>query len=160
MTCARRTAIAIGSLLLAGLLGGTAEAQTRPTDDMEVVREKLRADKRLVVATVLQLTEGEAQAFWPVYNAYQSDMVTHYDRLLKLIETFAGSYESITDEAAMKMLNDYLALERDHVSILNGYVPRFRKVLPAKKVAQLYQVENKARAIVNYDLARSIPFVK
>jgi hypothetical protein len=87
-------------------------------------------------------------------------MVTHYDRLLKLIETFAGSYESITDEAAMKMLNDYLALERDHVSILNGYVPRFRKVLPAKKVAQLYQVENKARAIVNYDLARSIPFVK
>ena len=157
---ARRSVIAIGSLLLAGLLGGEAGAQTRPADDMEVVREKLRADKKLVVASVLQLTEGEAKGFWPVYNAYQSDMITHYDRLLKLIDTFGKTYESMTDETATKLLADYLALERDHVALLSSYVPRFQKVIPPRKVAQLYQVENKARAIVNYDLARSIPFVK
>jgi hypothetical protein len=48
---------------------------------METSREKARADKKLVVASVLKLTESEAKAFWPVYNAYQSDMAAHYDRL-------------------------------------------------------------------------------
>jgi hypothetical protein len=33
-------------------------------------------------------------------------------------------------------------------------------VLTARKVARLYQVENKIRALVNYDLASEIPFVK
>jgi len=113
-----------------------------------------------VVASTLELTEGEAKIFWPVYNAYQSDMITHYDRVLKLIEAFAKAYRGMTDETATTLLADYLALERDHVALLSSYVPRFQNVLPAKKVARLYQVENKVRALVNYELARQIPFVQ
>jgi hypothetical protein len=142
------------------LAAGMAVAQDKPADNMEVLREKLRADKKAVVAEVLQLTEGEAKEFWPVYNAYQSDMVSHYDRLLKLIETYAQSYETMTDATATSLLKQYLGLERDHVAILTSYLPRFQKVLPPKKVAKLYQVENKARALVNYELARGIPIVK
>jgi predicted outer membrane protein len=142
------------------LAAGVAVAQDKPADNMEVLREKLRADKKAVVAEVLQLTEGEAKEFWPVYNAYQSDMVSHYDRLLKLIETYAQSYETMTDATATSLLKQYLGLERDHVAILTSYLPRFQKMLPPKKVAKLYQVENKARALVNYELARGIPIVK
>ncbi|PYM98114.1 MAG: hypothetical protein DME08_08535, partial [Candidatus Rokuibacteriota bacterium] len=61
---------------------------------------------------------------------------------------------------ATKLLADYLALERAHVALLSSYVPRFEKVLPAKKVARLYQIENKMRALVNYELAKQIPLVK
>ena len=56
--------------------------------------------------------------------------------------------------------DEYLALEASHVALLKAYVPRFERVLPALKVARLYQVENKARALVNYELARGIPLVK
>lgn len=151
--------IALGSAL-ACLVGGLAVAQDKPADNMDVLREKLRADKKAVVAEVLQLTEGEAKAFWPVYNAYQSDMVSHYDRVLKLLETYASSYETMTDATATSLLKEFLGLERDHVALLTSYLPRFQKVLPPKKVAKLYQVENKARALVNYELARGIPLVK
>ena len=151
--------IALGSAL-ACLVGGVAVAQVKPADNMDVLREKLRADKKAVVAEVLQLTEGEAKVFWPVYNAYQSDMVTHYDQLLKLLDTYASSYETMTDAQATSLLQQYLGLEREHVALLTSYLPRFQKVLPPKKVAKLYQVENKARALVNYELARGIPLVK
>jgi len=151
--------IALGSAL-ACLMAGVVVAQDKPADNMDVLREKLRADKKAVVAEVLQLTEGEAKVFWPVYNAYQSDMVTHYDRLLKLLDNYASSYETMTDAQATSLLQQYLGLERDHVAILTSYLPRFQKVLPPKKVAKLYQVENKARALVNYELARGIPLVK
>ena len=154
-----RGLIALGSLL-ACLTASVAAAQDKPANNMEILREKARADKKVVVATVLDLTEGEAKGFWPVYNAYQSDMVGHYNKLLKLIDAYAEAYPAMTDETATKILTDYLALERSHVKLLSDYVPKFQKVLPPKKVARLYQIENKMRALVNYDLAGSIPFVK
>jgi hypothetical protein len=153
------SALAIAALL-AGLLGGPAAAQDKPADNMELLREKARTDKKIVVASALELTEGEAKAFWPVYNAYQSDMVTHYDRLLKLINDYGKAYGTMSDETAAKLLGDYLSLESSYVSMMKAYVPRFQKVLPATKVARLYQVENKLRALLNYDLARTIPLAK
>ena len=145
-------------------VGGAAVAQDKPADkpadNMALFREKARADKRLVVASVLELTEGEAKAFWPVYNAYQSDMVSHYDRLLKLIDNYSKAYNAMTDEDATKLVKDFLALETNHAKVLNAYAPRFSKVLPPKKVARLYQIENKMRALVNYELAQQIPFIK
>lgn len=159
MRCALHGVIAMGSLV-ACLVGGVATAQDKPADSMELLREKARVDKKVVVASVLDLTEGEAKVFWPVYNAYQSDMVTHYDRLLKLIDTYSKAYDTISDETATKLLTQYLALERDHVALLSAYLPRFQKVLPPRKVVRLYQTENKLRALVNYDLARNIPLVK
>ena len=154
-----RAAIMIGTLMMC-LVGGGAAAQDRPTDNMEIVREKLRTDKKVVVASVLELTDSEAKRFWPVYNAYQSDMIAHYDRVLKLIETYAGTYKAMTDENATQLLTQYLALESNQVALLKAYAPRFQKVLPPKKVAQLYQVENKAKAIVNYELAQQIPLIQ
>ena len=159
MRCPLRNLLAFGSVL-ACLMGGVAVAQDKPSDNMDVLREKLRADKKAVVAEVLELTEGEAKAFWPVYNAYQSDMVSHYDRVLKFLDTYAKAYDTMTDATATTLLAQYLALERDHVALLTAYVARFRKVLPARKVARLYQIESKVRALVNYELAREIPYLK
>jgi uncharacterized membrane-anchored protein YhcB (DUF1043 family) len=151
--------MAIGGLV-ACLVAGMAAAQDKPADNMDVLREKARGDKKVVVAAALELTESEAKAFWPVYNAYQSDMVSHYDRVLKLLDTYAKTYQSMTDEQATTLVKQYLAIERDHVAILTSYQPRFSRVLPPRKVARLYQIENKARALVNYELARGIPLVK
>ena len=149
----------VGAFLVS-FVAGVAGAQDKPADTMEIFREKARADKKLVVATTLDLTEGEAKTFWPVYNAYQSDMITYYDRVVKLIDTFAKAYSSMTDETATKLLGEFLALETEHAAILKSYAPRFRRALPPVKVARLYQVENKMRALVNYEIAREIPLIK
>src|SRR5437870_10506249 len=106
-----RGLIVIGSVL-ACFLAGAVGAQDQAADNMNILREKARADKKVVVASVLDLTEREATVFWPVYNAYQSDMVTHYDQLLKLIDAYGKAYNAMSDETATKLLADYLALER------------------------------------------------
>src|SRR5262245_65841782 len=110
----RRTVGVIATgILLACLAGGLVAAQDKPLDgSMEALREKLRTDKRAVVASVLALNEQEGKAVWPVYNAYQSDMITHYDKVLKLSDTFTNSYHNKTDATGQKPLTQYLELER------------------------------------------------
>lgn len=157
-TVRRFTAMAVAALLWLG--GAGAVAQERSDHTMEVLREKVRADKKLVVALALELSESEAKAFWPVYNAYQSDMIGHYDRVAKLITAYAVAHKAMSDEAATQLLGEFLALQSDHAALLTGYVPRFQRVLPPRKVARFYQVENKIRALLDYQLARDIPLVK
>jgi hypothetical protein len=148
----------IAAFLIAG--ANVAGAQDKPADTMEILREKARTDKKLVVATALALTENEAKAFWPVYNAYQSDMVVHYDQVFKFIDEYAKVYASMTDEAATQLVGEFLSLQTNQIAILTSYAPKFRKVLPPVKVARLYQIENKMRVLVDYEFARQIPLIK
>lgn len=135
-------------------------AEDKPASNMELLREKLRADKKLVIADNMELTESQAKAFWPVYDSYQKDLSKLGDRMLKLIESYAKDYQAMTDGTAKKLLNEYLDIEADRQALRKSYLPKFRKVLPEARVARYYQLENKIQAIVNFGMATQIPLVK
>jgi hypothetical protein len=153
-----RPFVLLTALLSLGLGTGVA-AQQKPTTDMKIVAEKIRADKKLLVADNMGLTEAEAAKFWPVYDAYQTSLGTIAQRNLALIKSYAASYQSMTDPTADKLLTDMLAIEQDRVALMNSYRPKFAATVPAMKVARYYQIENKIRAVVNYELADAIPLV-
>ncbi len=135
-------------------------AQDKPADTNQLVREKIQADKKLLVAENMQLTEAEAKAFWPVYESYQKDQAKIVDRTQKLINDYAQNYQIMTDATAKKLIDDLMVLENDRLKLRKDYLPKFRKVLSDKKVARYYQLENKIHAVVSYELAKVIPLVK
>jgi flagellar biosynthesis/type III secretory pathway protein FliH len=137
-----------------------AVAQDQQADTMQMVRDKIRADKKLLIAENLPLTEAEAKAFWPVYEKYQKEMSALNDRMIKLIREYANTYQAMSDQTAKKLMDEYLAIDAARLKIRQAYVPRFRKVLREKQVARYYQLENKVQAAVNYELAAEIPLVK
>ncbi len=134
-------------------------AQEKPADNMQLVREKIKTDKKLFIAQNMKLTESEAKVFWPVYENYQKDLEKLVDKTAKLIDNYAANYQAMTDEAAKGLINGYLAIETERVELMKSFLPKFRKVLSEKKVARYYQLENKIDAIVNFGLAKQIPLV-
>ena len=138
----------------------TVAAQDKPADDMQIVREKVRADKKLLVAENMQLTEAEAKAFWPVYDQYQDELFLLRSRTVKLINDFAGAYEKMSNETAKKLMDEYMTIESLGPKLRQTYLPKFRKVLPEAKVVRYYQIENKIQAALFYELAKSIPLAK
>jgi cobalamin biosynthesis Mg chelatase CobN len=134
-------------------------ATAAPAENMNLVREKLRADKKLLVAQNMQMTEAEAAAFWPVYDAFQADLAKLSDNAVTLVTYYGNNYRSMSDTAATRMLDQFIAIERDQAALLQSYRPRFSAVLPPLKVARYYQIENKIRAILNYELAKGIPLM-
>jgi len=142
------------------LIVSPVTSQDKPADNMQIVREKVRADKKLFVAANMELTESEAKGFWPLYERYQKDLEKLGERTLELIRDYAMNFEKMSDEAAKKMLDEWLALEMERQKMREAYLPKFRAVLPDKKVARYYQLENKILAVVNYELAAEIPLVQ
>ena len=63
-------------LCLVALTATSVFAQDKPTDtNMQILLDKVKADKKLVVAANMDLTEPEAKAFWPMYDDYQKELV-------------------------------------------------------------------------------------
>jgi len=159
---AKTKAVVIVLTLTVFLTGVTmpALAEEKPADNMQLVQEKMKADKKLLVSENMELTEKEAKAFWPVYESYQKDLGKLNDRLLKLIDEYAQSYETMTDQTAQNLTNKYLALESERVKLLQTYIPKVSKAVGSKKAARYMQLENKINAIVRFELAANIPLVK
>jgi hypothetical protein len=139
----------------------SALSQDKPADNMQILRDKVKADKKLLIATNMELTESEAKGFWPVYEEYQKDLSAINQRIARLIESYAKDYDAntLTDEKAKKLTDELVAIGQAEGGLMASYVPKLSKVLPPKKVARYLQIENKIRAAVKYELAANIPLV-
>jgi hypothetical protein len=131
-------------------------------DNMQILRDKIKADKKLLVAANMDLTESEAKGFWPVYEEYQKELTAINRRIGKLIESYAADYRAntLTDEKAQKLIEELVAIEKADGGLQATFAPKLSKVLPPKKVARYLQIENKIRAALKYELAANIPAVQ
>jgi len=154
------------ALLMGAAAPGWSQSKSsggdKPANNLENIHEKLKADKKLIVSKYMELTESEAKTFWPVFEEYQKDLQKIDQRLLNLLQSYAADHRnnSLTDEKAKKLLDDWLALEQDDAKQRKSYVPKVLKALPAKKGARYLQIENEYRILMRYDLAATVPLVQ
>jgi len=146
--------------MIAVLVISPALSQDKPADNMDIFLEKIRADKKLLVAANMELSESEAKAFWPLYQNYQDELFLLRVRTGRLIKDYSESYKDMKDEKAKALLDESITIESLGLKLRQTYLPKFREVLPEKKVARYYQVENKIQATLNYELAKEIPLVQ
>jgi hypothetical protein len=149
-------------VILAAALAAPLAAQESANTNMEILRQKIKADKKLVVAANMDLTDAEGKAFWPIYDAYQKDLQQLNERLKKAILAYADAYSKgpVPNETAKKLLAESLAIDDAEIKLKQSYVPKLEAVVPEAKVARYIQIENKIRAAIRYELATGIPLVK
>ncbi|MGZ8488932.1 MAG: hypothetical protein ACXWW4_10410 [Candidatus Binatia bacterium] len=150
------------AIMLMGLPALGLAAQDKPADNMQILRDKIKADKKLVVASNMELTESEAKNFWPIYDEYQKELQKINRRLVNLVDSYADDSrkKSLTDDKAKKLIDEANAIEQAEVNLKSTFAPKLSKALPTIKVARYLQIENKIRAVVKYDLAQGVPLAK
>ena len=153
----------IGVLLLSFLFMGSVQAQEATQMNMDILKEKVKADKKLLVAANMNLTDAEAMTFWPLYDGYQKELEQINQRLMTTIKAYADAYNvgkgEISNDQAKKLLSEALAVEGSEVKLRQLYAAKLGKVLPGTKVVRYLQIESKIRAIVKFELAAQIPLV-
>jgi hypothetical protein len=131
----------------------TAESVNAATETYTRARKRLIADN-------LNLTAAEAQRFWPLYEQFEKDLLVLSDKIRAGITELAENYESMTDAMARKITIDRLKIDEERDRLRRAYLPKFEKVLPAKKLARYYQIESKIRAAVECGIAQELPLIK
>jgi hypothetical protein len=160
MTMMRRLVTALA--IVAGLAFPAMAQTTGATTNMEILRQKIKGDKKLIVAENLKLTDAEGTTFWPVYDAYQKDLQQINQRLSAVIMAYADAYNKgpVTNDVAKKLIGEALAVDDAEAKMKGSYAPKILAALPATKAARYIQIENKIRAAIRYELAAGIPLVE
>jgi hypothetical protein len=153
------------SALILALSVASARAATAADGDSEkanvdVLLSAIRANRKALVAVNLKMTDDEAAKFWPVYDSYQKEMNALGDRLVALLGDYGKNFKDMSDDKAMKILDEYLNIEAERVKVRRAYVEQFAKALPGRKVGRFYQIENKMDAVIRYEMAKTIPVVE
>ena len=105
-------------------------------------REKVRSEQVACITTELNLTEAEAQAFWPVYNDVQA-------RRRDAFKTLGDATKALQDAAEgadyNALLNNYIAAKKQADALEIEALNRYKAVLSIDKVAKLVVAEERFR---------------
>jgi hypothetical protein len=132
-----------------------ADAQWSPDKDIQLLKSNIRSQKKQIVAANMDLSDTEAEKFWPVYDRYAADLAKIYDTKIGLFQEYLESYDSMSGEEAESYLRRRAAVEEDVMQLRLKYLPEFRKVLSGREAALLYQIDWRLDLMINLQLAQA-----
>ena len=138
----------------------SVEMQKEAMKDIQLTRAAIQVERQAIVTQAMDLTPEEMEGFWPLYREYRLEAAKIGDRMVALIQRYAANYDALTDQTADKLVTDFVKVEQARARLKATFLPKFKQVLPAKKVARFYQVENKLDVLILAELAENIPLAR
>jgi hypothetical protein len=139
-------------------IAGPAQAQVR--DETILTYEVLTEEWHDLIAGVLDLTEAETEAFWPMYQEYAAVKGALWDERIDVIKLFLSGYDTMGPEVARGLLGASFEIDAKMVALERAYADRFDDVLPPAKVVRLFQAENKLETMMSMEIAKDIPLAR
>lgn len=131
------------------------ESGVTPDQNVHMLSEDLRSQKKQMIAANMSFTDEEAEKFWPVYDRYAADLAKIYDTKLALVEEYSENYKTMNGNDAESYIRRRAAVEEDVMQLRLKYVPEFRKVLSGRQTAQFFQIEWRLDLLINLQLAQA-----
>jgi hypothetical protein len=137
-----------------------ANQQQEIDKDVQLLRQDIRAKKKKLIASNLQLTADQATRFWPVYDQYTADLVQINNAKYDLIKEYAQNWGTMTDDQALSMLKRSLEVDAQVNQLRQKYVPIFNKVVPGKTTATFFQLDRRIQSMIDLQLGSQLPLVQ
>jgi hypothetical protein len=153
----RRTSRALAAALF--LVASHAATAQTVKDALELTRQSVETQRRVLVSGALPLTDAEAGAFWPIYDAYEKERRLLDERANRLVADFVAAAPSLSDPQAKAMLDEALKVEDERLRLRRSSMDRMAKAIPPRKLVRFFQIENKLDSVVRADVSRQIPLV-
>lgn len=137
-----------------------SSAQSSPDQDIDLLRKDIRSQKKQIIAANLQLTDTEAEKFWPLYDQYTAELIKINDAKYAAIKEYATTYSTLTDDQALTLSRQVIGVDQSVAQLRMKYVPIFGKVISGKKTALFFQLDRRLVMLIDLQLASQIPMVQ
>jgi hypothetical protein len=131
------------------------DTQWGADEDVQLLKSNLRSQKKQIVAANMDLTDAEAEKFWPVYDRYAADLAKVYDTKIELVQEYLDGYQVMSGDQAESYVRRRAAVEENVMQLRLKYLPEFRKVLTGREAALFYQIDWRLDLMSNLQLAQA-----
>jgi hypothetical protein len=128
-------------------------------EDLQLLRHDIRKQRQKLIAENLPMTESEAVKFWAVYQAYSSELKEINDEKFAMIHSCAQNWRSMSNDDAMIFMRRWLEVDEKVSQLRSKYLPLVRGVLPGKKAATFFQLDQRISMMVDVEFANQLPLL-
>jgi len=123
----------------------------------ELLRSDIRTEKIAILTEMMELTESEDAAFWPIYREYDAELTKLGDERVSLIADYAKNYDSLTDDVADSLAKRALDLESRRQAVKAKYYDRIRAALKPRTALRFLQVEHQLQLLIDLQISAALP---
>jgi Spy/CpxP family protein refolding chaperone len=136
------------------------EFQPITDEEIQMMRKDIRSQRKQIIAANMQLTDTEAEKFWPVYEQYVSELVQINGTKYALIKQYVQTAGALSDTEAESSVQQWLDIDQSVAQLRMKYIPNFRKILSPKNTALFYQLDRRVQLMIDLQLASSLPLIQ
>jgi hypothetical protein len=138
----------------------SSDSQTVSDQDIQLLRQDLRSQKKQLLAANLNLTDTEATKFWPIYDQYVAELTKINNDKYAVVKEYANNYGKLTDAQALDLTKRLLGVDDAVAQLRMKYVPIINGVLSGVKTATFFQIDRRLTMLIDIQLASSIPLIQ
>jgi len=135
-----------------------ASAQSNK-EDVDLIQAAYGKEKKAIVAEFIQLEGAKKDAFWKLYDQYETERKTLGKKRIALLENYASNYGSMSDAAISKNIKETAALGLKTGQLISTYHQRIEKAAGPKAAAQFFQIEAYFLSSIRVAILENIPFI-
>jgi len=127
---------------------------------VELLRSDVRSQKIAILTQLMELTEAEDKAFWPIYREYDRELTTLSDERVANIQEYAKYYPNVSDDIADKLVLKAFDIQTRRSALLAKYYGSMKTALSAKTAAKFIQIEHQLLTLIDLQIAAALPVVE
>ncbi|HEX5172302.1 MAG TPA: hypothetical protein VFW11_24165 [Cyclobacteriaceae bacterium] len=128
-------------------------------EDVDLVQSLYGKEKKSIVAEFIKLDGPQKDAFWKLYDEYETKRKELGKKRIDLLERYAANYNDMDDATTSKIIKETIALSAQTDKLLATYHTKIEKACGAKTGAQFYQLEAYLLSTIRASILEHIPFI-
>jgi len=146
-------------ITLAILIVPTTISAQSNAEEIDYIQSIFGMEKKAIVADFINLDDATKDAFWSLYDEYETQRKELGKRRLALLNDYAENYESMTDDKIMELAKSAHKQIKMDADLRYKYFNKLNKAAGAKAAAQFYQLEGYFNSAIRMSILESIPFI-
>ena len=137
-----------------------AQSESFETGYIDILKKDIQTEAKKLVGENLEMTEDQANVFWPLYDEYDADLLELSNERLNIISSYMLDYYDLSDEKAETLVNQAMYIDQKRLDLKRKYISKMNKVLPQKLVGKFFQIDGYLQTLLTIQRQSTIPFIK
>jgi len=145
--------------ILVALFVSTFSYAQSNKEDIDFIQSIYGKEKKTIVADFIKLEGTQKDAFWTLYDEYETKRKDLGKKRITLLEKYSASYATLDDATTSQIVKETISLGAATDKLMATYHKKIEKAAGAKAAAQWYQLEVYFVSVIRASIFESIPFV-
>ncbi len=147
-------------LIIAALFLASFAYSQSDKEEIDLIQAAFGMDKKAIVADFVQLSETQKDAFWTLYDEYETKRKEYGRERIELLKQYAEQYMTMTSEQADAWTKKVMELQVKTDKLIATYYEKVKGISDGVVATQFYQIENYILATIRMEILQGVPFLK